>query len=145
MSERLASLGIMWAQLRAPLKTLNTTVLWCTGGFQGALNWAPWHRETPDSRTADRCFFFQSGCSGRCERNLFLDLVESHLIWILITILWTNNDKYNANYVLFNKKQKQKSLFAHRCFCFLFLHMSMVHWKQFTIINDTFKNESLAS
>ena len=30
-------------------------VLWCTGGFRGALNWAPWCRETPVSRTANHC------------------------------------------------------------------------------------------
>ena len=28
--------------------------LWCTGGFRGALNWAPWCRETPVSRTAKK-------------------------------------------------------------------------------------------
>ena len=27
-------------------------VLWCTGGFRGALNWSPLCRETPVSRTA---------------------------------------------------------------------------------------------
>ena len=34
LSERLASLGIMAAQLRIPLKPYNTIVLWCTGGWQ---------------------------------------------------------------------------------------------------------------
>ena len=29
------------AQVRYPLNPLNTIVLWCTGGFRGALNWTP--------------------------------------------------------------------------------------------------------
>jgi len=35
LSERLASLGIIWDQLKAPLRPLNMIVLWCTGRFQG--------------------------------------------------------------------------------------------------------------
>ena len=46
-----------------PLKPLNTIVLWSTGFFKGALNWAPMiprDASLPESYTSDRCFFFQS-------------------------------------------------------------------------------------
>ena len=41
LSERLASLGIMREQFRAPLKPPNTIVLWFTGGIRIAVNWSP--------------------------------------------------------------------------------------------------------
>ena len=47
LSERLASLGIMWTQLRASLISLNTIVLWWSEGFQrGPSIYSPWCRET---------------------------------------------------------------------------------------------------
>ena len=44
LSETLAPLGIMGGHLRAPPKPLYMVVLWCTGGFTRALNWAPWFK-----------------------------------------------------------------------------------------------------
>ena len=42
-------------QLRAPLKPLNTIMLWCSRGFRGAPQLGPHHcRETPVPRTAAR-------------------------------------------------------------------------------------------
>ena len=53
MPDRLASLGIMEAPLRLPLKPLNTIVLWCTGAVRGPSNMLhSWCRGTPVSRTA---------------------------------------------------------------------------------------------
>ena len=43
-----------------PLKPLNTIVLWSTGFFKGALNWAPMiprDASLPESYTSDRCSF----------------------------------------------------------------------------------------
>ena len=42
----------MGNQLKATLKPFNTVVLWFTGGFQEALKFSPWCRETLVSRTA---------------------------------------------------------------------------------------------
>jgi len=51
LSERLASLGIMGAQLRAPLKPPNTTVLRWSWEVSGGLQIGPqWCREAPVSR-----------------------------------------------------------------------------------------------
>ena len=54
----------MGAQLRVPLKPLNTIVLWCSEGFQGVFsNEHTWCRETLVSRTASDfcCFSSQDG------------------------------------------------------------------------------------
>ena len=48
------SLGIMGAQLRSPLKPLNTIVLWCTGGFSEPWIGPPWCREKLAFRSAAR-------------------------------------------------------------------------------------------
>ena len=50
------TLGIMRAQLRAPLKPLGTPQHSRIGGFKGALNWAPISREMPVSRTTNVYF-----------------------------------------------------------------------------------------
>ena len=41
LSERLPVLDIMGAQLKVPLKPLNTIVLWRTGCFRESFNWTP--------------------------------------------------------------------------------------------------------
>ena len=56
LSERLASLGIMEAQLRAPLKRFGPLQHYGIEGFKGALKWAPLRRETLVSRTTDIIF-----------------------------------------------------------------------------------------
>ena len=60
LSERLASLGIMEAKLRALFKALNTSVLWCVRDFRETLNWDPTmpkDAKLSDSCTFDCCFF----------------------------------------------------------------------------------------
>ena len=79
LSERLASLGIIGARLRAPLEHLNIIVLWWSEGFQRAL---PWCWKTPVYRTAVRrigLFFSPASChaASRCacankQTNTFL-------------------------------------------------------------------------
>ena len=63
LSERLASVGIIEAQLRAPLKPLNTIALWWTEGFQGVLQGSIWCREMLVSQKLYvwSLLFFQSG------------------------------------------------------------------------------------
>ena len=76
LSERLASLGIMGAQLWFLLKPLATIVLWCTGGFKGAIIWdpiVPRNVSLSDSCTSDRFFF----SIWLCENAWDLLLMES--------------------------------------------------------------------
>ena len=60
-SERLASLDKMGAQLRSPLKPLNTIMLWYTGGFMGGHQFSPMmpsKSSLSDNCTFDRCSFW---------------------------------------------------------------------------------------
>ena len=41
LPEGLASLGMIGAQLRVPLKPPGIILLWCSMGFKGALSWSP--------------------------------------------------------------------------------------------------------
>ena len=50
-SERLVSLGIMGAQLRAPLKPFGTVLPWCSRGFQGQIIDQPSCQDARASRT----------------------------------------------------------------------------------------------
>ena len=65
----LASLDIMGAQLRTPLKPLNAIVLWWSWGFSGEPPISRWCREMPVSRTAvpdQCCYFFLLFLCSRC-------------------------------------------------------------------------------
>ena len=62
LSERLASLSIMGLQLKTALKTLNTIMLWCTGGFSGALNWSPMMPRDDSLSNVYSLLFFRSRC-----------------------------------------------------------------------------------
>ena len=60
LSERLTSLVIVDAQLRAPLKPLKTIVFLCTEGFKGPFIWAPMmpsDASLSDNCVSDRCCF----------------------------------------------------------------------------------------
>ena len=60
LSERLASLSIMGAQLRTLFKSLLTIVLLYSCGSKGALNWAPMmprNISLSGNYTSDRCYF----------------------------------------------------------------------------------------
>ena len=64
LSERLAFLGIMGSEMKAPLKPLNTIGLGCPGVFKGTLNWdpiMPRDASLSDSCTSYRCIFFRLG------------------------------------------------------------------------------------
>ena len=78
------------------LKPINTIVLWLPEGFQGALNWTPWCRETPASRTAVRLMVFYSSRETNqspAERNksrgllnVFIFDVFAFIFYVLIYI-----------------------------------------------------------
>ena len=83
LSERLAPLGMMGTQFRAPLKALDTIMLWCLKGFRGHLNFS---RKTPVSRATVRLiveFFpvwiWNMGKLG-VDTNFFYQLYEDFFI-----------------------------------------------------------------
>ena len=88
LSERLASLSIMGAQLRASLKSPNIIVLWWSDVFEGALNWAPMMSRDArfsDSYTSNRWCFPASNV----HRPNCVD------IWLIVEVFsgWKNLDR----------------------------------------------------
>ena len=84
----LDSLGVMGEELRATLEPLNTIVLWFTGGFRGALTWAP---IMPTAiHTSDRCCIsIQSRQS--VSRYLKRKPKAKKSIWNKRNFIWLNH------------------------------------------------------
>ena len=101
----LASLVIMGFQLRVPLKTLNTIVLWWFDGFQGVLNWASMMlRDTSlsDSFVSNKTYCpFSLSCF--TFLRLFLTIFSSAFWQYSLLWIWTiwSFIKINSGCVMF--------------------------------------------
>ena len=77
LTERIAFLGIVGGQLRAPMKKPRTSQQYGFGMFKGPLMGPLLYREQPGSRTADVNIVKHAGKS-------FSNLVGENQIWIVI-------------------------------------------------------------
>ena len=109
LSEILASIDIMGAQVSAPFKPLNTIVLWCLGGFWRISQLGS--HETPVSRTGVGLidvFFFETGTSVWFQINL----KTVNTIWFPFD--WPDLENGNKNSELLQNSEVRPNIMLRR-------------------------------
>ena len=91
LSERLASLGKMGDQLRAPFKSRNTLMLWWYEGFQRAFNHPPWCRYTLFCRSTMRLIAVFFPVWWHCSNGNLLNQSRANILLYFLRwmfVLW---------------------------------------------------------